>query len=255
MFVFVFFGLVATLGTTYTQAGQLSLAAIIGAIGTGLIACALLMANNVRDIPTDIQAGKKTLAVRLGDKHARESYVLMLAVAILLVMVLAPGRPWMLIVLLLIPASLMPSWLMINGRKRKSLIPVLKQTGPDQPRLQRAVLPGPGAEPRAVGTSRAFRCVGCGGRAERALAPGLAGRLRRPCGEFLRLSGELPFGASGASVRGTSERTVMSGLASTRGSSASASSTSPAVRSGLALPENRSCRLAVAASRCFWKNR
>jgi 1,4-dihydroxy-2-naphthoate octaprenyltransferase len=129
VFVFVFFGLVATLGTTYTQAGQLSLAAIVGAVGTGLIACALLMANNVRDIPTDRKAGKKTLAVRLGDKHARESYVLMLAVAILLVIVLAPGRPWMLIVLLLIPASLMPSWLMIAGRRRKSLIPVLKQTG------------------------------------------------------------------------------------------------------------------------------
>jgi 1,4-dihydroxy-2-naphthoate octaprenyltransferase len=129
VFVFVFFGLVATLGTTYTQAGQINLPAIIGAIGTGLIATALLMANNVRDIPTDMQAGKKTLAVRLGDKHARESYVLMLAVAIMLVVILAPGRPWMLIVLLLIPACLMPAWLMINGRKRKSLIPVLKQTG------------------------------------------------------------------------------------------------------------------------------
>ncbi|WP_284990076.1 1,4-dihydroxy-2-naphthoate polyprenyltransferase [Arthrobacter sp. efr-133-TYG-120] len=129
LFVFVFFGLVATLGTTYTQAGQVSLPAVIGAIGTGLIACALLMANNVRDIPTDMAAGKRTLAVRLGDRHARESYVLMLAVAILLVVVLAPAKPWMLIVLLLIPACLMPAWLMVNGRKRKSLIPVLKQTG------------------------------------------------------------------------------------------------------------------------------
>ncbi|MFH5878598.1 1,4-dihydroxy-2-naphthoate polyprenyltransferase [Arthrobacter sp. NA-172] len=129
LFVFVFFGLVATLGTTYTQAGQVSLPAVIGAIGTGLIACALLMANNVRDIPTDMVAGKRTLAVRLGDRHARESYVLMLAVAILLVIVLAPTKPWMLIVLLLIPACLMPAWLMVNGRKRKSLIPVLKQTG------------------------------------------------------------------------------------------------------------------------------
>jgi len=129
VFVFVFFGLVATLGTTYTQAGQVSLAAVIGAIGTGLIACALLMANNVRDIPTDTMAGKRTLAVRLGDRHARESYVLMLGVAILLVVVLAPTKPWMLIVLLLIPACLMPAWLMINGKKRKSLIPVLKQTG------------------------------------------------------------------------------------------------------------------------------
>lgn len=129
VFVFVFFGLVATLGTTYTQAGQVSLPAVVGAIGTGLIACALLMANNVRDIPTDMVAGKRTLAVRLGDRHARESYVLMLAVAILLVIVLAPTKPWMLIVLLLIPACLMPAWLMVNGRKRKSLIPVLKQTG------------------------------------------------------------------------------------------------------------------------------
>lgn len=129
LFVFVFFGLVATLGTTYTQAGHISLSSVICAIGTGLIATALLMANNVRDIPTDMQAGKKTLAVRLGDKHARESYVLMLAVAILLVVILAPGRLWILIVLLLIPACLMPAWLMINGRKRKSLIPVLKQTG------------------------------------------------------------------------------------------------------------------------------
>jgi 1,4-dihydroxy-2-naphthoate octaprenyltransferase len=129
LFVFVFFGLVATLGTTYTQAGHVSLPAVIGAIGTGLIACALLMANNVRDIPTDTAAGKRTLAVRLGDRHARESYVLMLALAILLVVVLAPTRPWMLIVLLLVPACLMPAWLMVNGRKRKSLIPVLKQTG------------------------------------------------------------------------------------------------------------------------------
>jgi 1,4-dihydroxy-2-naphthoate octaprenyltransferase len=128
VFGFVFFGLVATLGTTYTQAGQVSLPAVIGAIGTGLIACALLMANNVRDIPTDTVAGKKTLAVRLGDRHARESYVLMLALAILLVVVLAPTKPWMLIVLLLVPACLTPAWLMVNG-KRKNLIPVLKQTG------------------------------------------------------------------------------------------------------------------------------
>src|SRR4029453_8082644 len=129
VFVFVFFGLVATLGTTYTQAGQISLSAIIGAIGTGLIACALLMANNVRDIPTDIEAGKKTLSVGLGDNNARKSYVLMLAVALLLGVALAPGRRGIFFFLRVIPASLMPAWLMINGRKRKSLIPVLKQTG------------------------------------------------------------------------------------------------------------------------------
>ncbi|MFJ3958389.1 1,4-dihydroxy-2-naphthoate polyprenyltransferase [Arthrobacter sp. NPDC090010] len=129
LFVFVFFGLVATLGTTYTQAGRISLAAVIGAVGTGLIACAVLMANNVRDIPTDKAAGKNTLAVRLGDRLARRSYVLMLAVAVLSVAVLAPENPWFLLVLLLVPASLLPCWLMLSGRTGKALIPVLQQTG------------------------------------------------------------------------------------------------------------------------------
>lgn len=128
IFVFVFFGLVATLGTTYTQAGQVSGAAWIGAVSTGIIAMALLMANNVRDIPTDREAGKLTLAVRLGDTAARISYVMMLAVALLLPVFLVYDYPWVLLVLLLIPLCLMPSWLMLNGKKRRSLIPVLKQT-------------------------------------------------------------------------------------------------------------------------------
>jgi 1,4-dihydroxy-2-naphthoate octaprenyltransferase len=127
--VFVFFGLVATLGTTYTQADQLSAPAWIGAVCTGLIATALLMANNVRDIPTDSVVGKRTLAVRLGDTAARISYVMMLAAAVLLPLSLSYDYPWVLLVLLLIPACLMPSWLMLKGKKRKSLIPVLKQTG------------------------------------------------------------------------------------------------------------------------------
>ena len=129
IFVFVFFGLVATLGTTYTQAGQISLPAVIGAVGTGLIAMALLMANNVRDIPTDREVGKRTLAVRLGDEAARISYVMMLAVAILLPLFLVADYPWVLLVLLLIPACLMPCSLMLKGRERRSLIPVLQQTG------------------------------------------------------------------------------------------------------------------------------
>ncbi len=129
LFVFVFFGLVATLGTTYTQANQLSAAAWIGAVGTGLIAMALLMANNVRDIPTDSVVGKKTLAVRLGDTAARLTYVMMLAAAILLPLFLAYDYPWVLLVLLLVPACLRPSWLMLTGKERGSLIPVLKQTG------------------------------------------------------------------------------------------------------------------------------
>lgn len=129
VFVFVFFGLVATLGTTYTQAGQLSWPALIGAVGTGFIAVALLMANNVRDIPTDSEVGKRTLAVRLGDRNARFSYVVLIALAILLPLLLVGNKPWVLIVLLLIPATLMPCWIMLSGKTRKALIPVLKQTG------------------------------------------------------------------------------------------------------------------------------
>ncbi|ALE93150.1 1,4-dihydroxy-2-naphthoate octaprenyltransferase [Arthrobacter alpinus] len=129
VFVFFFFGPVATLGTTFTQAGQVSAAAVLGSISTGLIAVALLMANNVRDIPTDSEVGKRTLAVRLGDRNARLSYVLMLVLSLAVMMLQVPAKPWIALVLLLIPFMLMPSWLMLKGKKRKNLIPVLKQTG------------------------------------------------------------------------------------------------------------------------------
>ncbi|WP_417220026.1 1,4-dihydroxy-2-naphthoate polyprenyltransferase [Arthrobacter sp.] len=129
VFVFLFFGLVATLGTTFTQILQLPAAAWIGACGTGLIATALLMANNVRDIPTDREVGKRTLAVRLGDEWARVSYVLMLALPILLPLLLVREYPWLMLVVLVAPLCLMPSWVMLKSRDRKALIPVLKQTG------------------------------------------------------------------------------------------------------------------------------
>ena len=64
--VFIFFGLVATLGTTYVQTGTFSQESLFGGVGIGLISCAVLVVNNIRDIATDTQAGKKTLAVRMG---------------------------------------------------------------------------------------------------------------------------------------------------------------------------------------------
>ncbi|MET1035082.1 MAG: 1,4-dihydroxy-2-naphthoate polyprenyltransferase [Arthrobacter sp.] len=129
LFVFLFFGLVATLGTTFTQVLQLTGPAWVGACGTGLIATALLMANNVRDIPTDREAGKLTLAVRMGDDAARASYVLMLALALVLPLLLVEDYPWLMLVLLVAPLCVMPSWTMLKGRERQALIPVLKQTG------------------------------------------------------------------------------------------------------------------------------
>ena len=72
--MFVFFGLMATLGTLYTQAGALSWFGLLGAVGVGALASAILVANNLRDIPTDTEHGKRTLAVRLGDRRTRLLY-------------------------------------------------------------------------------------------------------------------------------------------------------------------------------------
>ena len=115
--VFVFFGLVAVLGTTYTQAGRLSWAALAGAVGVGLLACALLMVNNVRDVPTDVLAGKRTLAVRLGEHRARRLYAGFLATAILLGIGCALVAPWALMVLLLaVPAGILSATVLLGAR-------------------------------------------------------------------------------------------------------------------------------------------
>lgn len=129
VYVFIFFGLVATMGTTYTQINRITEASLIGAIGTGLIGTALLMANNVRDIPTDKPMGKMTLAVRLGDQMARISYVIMVAVALILPVLLTPVYPWMWLVLASFAVAARPCWLMLRETRLAHLVPVLKQTG------------------------------------------------------------------------------------------------------------------------------
>jgi 1,4-dihydroxy-2-naphthoate octaprenyltransferase len=127
--VFVFFGLVAVLGTTYTQAGTISWAALAGAAGIGLLACALLMANNIRDIPTDAVSGKRTLAVRLGDRRARLAYAAFVVVPLLLAVSLVPAHPWALLTLLLA----LPAWRLarrvLRGASGRDLVLVLRDTG------------------------------------------------------------------------------------------------------------------------------
>jgi 1,4-dihydroxy-2-naphthoate octaprenyltransferase len=127
--VFVCFGLVATLGTTYTQAGRVTAPAVLGAVGVGLIACALLMVNNLRDIPTDALTGKKTLAVRLGDHRARRAYVLLLWLPLLLGALCVLWSPWTLIVVLLAGPAAGLSLPVLAGARGRLLVPVLGGTG------------------------------------------------------------------------------------------------------------------------------
>lgn len=129
VFVFVFFGLMATLGTTWTQAGQLPASSWLGAVGVGLIACALLMINNIRDIPTDSLVGKNTLAVRMGERNARLTFVAMLVVPLLLALIIALTAPWALLVFLLVPAVAAQSRRVLSGASGRDLIAVLRGTG------------------------------------------------------------------------------------------------------------------------------
>ncbi len=127
--VFVFFGLVAVLGTTYTQAGTVSWPAWAGAVGVGLLACALLMVNNIRDVPTDVVAGKRTLAVRIGEHRARRLYAAFVVLPVLLALSCAPIAPWSLLVLLLtLPVGLLATTV-LAGARGVLLRPVLAGTG------------------------------------------------------------------------------------------------------------------------------
>jgi len=127
--VSVFFGLVATLGTTFTQANRITWPAVLGAIGTGLIACALLMVNNLRDVQTDAAAGKRTLAVRIGERRYRLAYVACIWLPLLLGLALAPIAPWALLVLLLMAPAVALSLPVLAGARGRLLGPVLAGTG------------------------------------------------------------------------------------------------------------------------------
>ena len=94
VFVFIFFGLVATIGTVYVQVGSVPWPSWPAAIAMGALACAVLVCNNLRDIPTDIQAGKRTLETMLGDRYSRYFYLLLALLAVAGVVATAAGTTW-----------------------------------------------------------------------------------------------------------------------------------------------------------------
>jgi 1,4-dihydroxy-2-naphthoate octaprenyltransferase len=125
--VFVFFGLVATMGTYYVQTENLTVLSFIVAIPMGALACAILEINNIRDRAQDELVGKRTIAVRLGDTKARQLFVSLLLLAH--VAALATLVPTALLTLLVAPMSYSISKLILSGVSGKDLIPVLGRTG------------------------------------------------------------------------------------------------------------------------------
>ena len=128
--VFVFFGLVAVIGTTYVQTETWVWPALYAGIGVGALACAILVVNNLRDIPTDTLADKRTLAVRLEDGRTRALYLLLvLAAAVAVVAVAAATTWWALVALAFLAVALPALRTVMGGATGPALIPVLQQTG------------------------------------------------------------------------------------------------------------------------------
>jgi len=128
--VFCFFGLVAVIGTTYVQTETWRLPSLFAAVGIGSLACAILVANNLRDIPTDREAGKTTLAVRLGDRRTRFFYVVLLDLAVLAALAVAFTTTWWALLALLfgMPGA-RAGRAVASGAVGPALIPVLQLTG------------------------------------------------------------------------------------------------------------------------------
>jgi 1,4-dihydroxy-2-naphthoate polyprenyltransferase len=127
--VFVFFGLAAVAGTAYVQMQTLTWLPWAAAAAIGLLACALLVINNLRDIPTDSESGKRTLAVVLGDRWTRVLYTGCILVPFCVVVALAPVRPLSLLALATLPLALAPVRQVRDGATGRSLIGALGQTG------------------------------------------------------------------------------------------------------------------------------
>jgi 1,4-dihydroxy-2-naphthoate polyprenyltransferase len=126
--VFVFFGLVAVLGTEYVQAGVVTWAGVAGAVALGSFSAAVLVANNLRDVPTDRETGKRTLAVRLGDKRTRTLYFGLVALPFVVTLVASLGTPWVLVALLAAAVVAPAVRIVAAGRDGLALIPVLRDT-------------------------------------------------------------------------------------------------------------------------------
>ncbi|MFG1782809.1 1,4-dihydroxy-2-naphthoate polyprenyltransferase [Rhodococcus oryzae] len=127
--VFVFFGLIAVLGTQFVQAERIDWAGAVSAVAVGSFSSAVLVANNLRDIPTDTESGKRTLAVRLGDRGTRTLHLALLVVPFVVTLVLVARTPWALVGLVALPLAVKANAPVRSGGQGLALIPALAGTG------------------------------------------------------------------------------------------------------------------------------
>jgi 1,4-dihydroxy-2-naphthoate polyprenyltransferase len=127
--VFVFFGLVATAGTTYVQAERITATSVLLGVGCGAFACAILVANNLRDLDGDQRVGKVTLAVRLGDRRTRWLYAALMATPYVVLAPVAVIYPAALAALVTVVPAVWTARTVLRGARGPDLVAVLKATG------------------------------------------------------------------------------------------------------------------------------
>jgi 1,4-dihydroxy-2-naphthoate octaprenyltransferase len=130
VFVLVFFGVVPVMGTAYVQTLELTAPALLAGLSVGLFACAVLITNNLRDIPGDTSSGKRTLAVRLGDRGTRILYIAAVISGFAFIAALGVlTSPWALLGFLALPWAIAPMRIVASGARGPGLVPALKSTG------------------------------------------------------------------------------------------------------------------------------
>lgn len=129
LFVFIFFGLVATVGSAYVQTEELTVLSFAAGSAVGLLAVALLVTNNLRDIETDAESGKNTLAVRMGESATRMFFIACIIGAFAIVLLMIHERTWALLTFAALPLAVPPTSAVASGTAGPALIKVLGQTG------------------------------------------------------------------------------------------------------------------------------
>jgi 1,4-dihydroxy-2-naphthoate octaprenyltransferase len=129
VFVFVFFGLVGVVGTAYVASGHFLWLSVLAAVPVGFLTVAILVVNNLRDIPSDALVGKNTLAVRIGAPSTRNLYFGLVLSSFLLLLAIAPLHPASLLALAAVALALAPLRSVLSGAEGRDLIPALGETG------------------------------------------------------------------------------------------------------------------------------